>query len=471
MLSQLMSVSNVSGQIKDILGTFNPRYIGVNERLLMRLDPDVSFGLAILRAPVVNLKWTVESEDPTIKAFIEGELTRNYRRMAKGASLAMIFGFQVLEKVWATKPVTLTIEGQDGAISNKTLPNAWVIERTKAIDPRTITLMIDNEKDDFGGVKQNNMQSGLNPPIISPKQLMLWSFRREEVWGRLTGFPACDQAYEPWWWKTSMNLVANRYFERRADPIVKGRAKASIQDVESGKTVDGYAYMANQLAGLKNGGNLVLPGIRDTQGNYIFDAEYMSDDKRGDMMQDRNDALGAQILRGLWVTDKAGTSDGTGSYNMAETHKDTMQMMIEAFLYEWVDEVLNPQFVDPLVLYNFGPEALESSKTKVQCGGISQGMQEIMKEVLGKVLDSAQLSADGKTGSLIDRIDGAAIAKSLGLPLISPEEFAETIAAKQAMAPFNSPDNPDGEEANDEDVADELVKKGALDPDNDDYEE
>lgn len=470
-LHQFFGDSKVLGDVKRILGVFNPKEVGTSTRLLMRCDPDVAFGLAILRAPIVNMTWAIESNDPEIKAFIEAALKRVYRKLATGQSMAIHFGRQLSEKVWSTGPFTTTIQNDvTGEQEFKTYPAAWTYHDFKAIDPRTYNMFVDKETDQFSGVQQRLSKFGDAKPtdIVGPEKVVLWSFRKEEVWGHLDGFPVSDQSYEPWWAKAATNLFANRYFERKADPAYKALADAQIQTGD-GRKLDGFQFIMSAILGLKGGGVIALPNRRDQQGNLLFDVQPLADDKRGDMFQQRIDALGQQILRGLWITDKAGTSDGTGSLAMAEVHADTMSAMMQGILTEWLDEVVNPQVVDPLVLYNFGAEALQRSETRMVSGGIAKGTQELFKTILTQLLQAEQMTEAGGRVTLAERIDGVNILQQVGLPLRSPEELEEISRQKAARRPNFGPGQPGGDgsatEPDDEAIADELVKTGVLEGD------
>ncbi len=484
-LQQFFGINEVRGEITKLLGTFNPKSVGVDVRLLMRNDPDVAFGLAILKAPIVNLGYSVESEDPKIQAAVEWQIRKIYRPMATGATMAMHFGWQLLEKVWEVKDTTVQVQNQvSGVDESFNLPNAWVIHKTKAIDPRTINLLIDRDKDEWGGAEQrgrrfNNVN--VNSGRVGPENLILWSFRKEEVWGQLTGFPISDHVYEPWWWKTAMNLFANRYFERRADPNFKAFADASVQKT-GGRLIDGFTFLAEQLLGLRNGGVLMLPNRKDAQGNRAFDAELFMDDKRGDMFQARIDALGQQILRALWITDRAATSDGTGSLAMAEVHAESLSMMLQSIVNEWVDDVINTQVVDPFVLYNFGEKALEESKTRVVASGLSKSYRDLLLNLITQLMQAEQLTENGGKVTLAERLDAVAIAESLGLPLRSAEEMEQLSEAKEERRPEDG-DPPSGRTREDDDdplggedpderaVGDELIRRGNTDPDDPGEEE
>lgn len=469
LLHQFFGDSKIMGAANELLGVFNPRQVGIATRLLMRCDPDVAFGLAILRSPIVNMNWAVESNNPEIAAFVKAAIRPVYRKLATGQSMSIHFGRQLSEKVWETGPFTVVDQSDvTGEKTTKTYPAAWTYHDFKAIDPRSYVLMIDKEKDQFAGVRQNTSKIGSSEnPTVGPEKVVLWSFRKEEVWGHLDGFPISNQSYEPWWAKSATSLFANRYFEKKADPAYKAIADSQVQLGNSTKG-DGFAFIMNAILGLKGGGVIALPNKRDQMGNLLFDVQALADDKRGDMFQQRIDALSQQILRGLWITDKAGTSDGTGSLAMAEVHAETMSAMMQGILNEWIDDVLNPQIVNPLVLYNFGPEALKNSQTRIVSGGIASATKELFKTLLVQLLQSEQLTESGSRVTLADRIDGTSLLQELGVKMRSPEELEEISRQKAERAPDvlpgASPREGD-EEPDDKAIADELIKKGVLEGD------
>lgn len=422
--------TRLAGDVRRALGVFNRQQVSIEHRLMMRNDPDVAFGLALLRAPIINLQWAIEGRDEEIKAFVTEVMKVHYQKLAIAGSMAMHFGFQVLEKVWEPTVLEVDVPGPDGGAPRPRKFNAWSYRRFKAINPKTLTLLVDTERDEWAGVEQ---RVGGVTRRAGPERCVLWSFRAQEVFGHLAGYPITDQAHKPWWNKEVTELYTNRYYERRADPSYKARAAASIQRGE--RTEDGFKYMADQVLGLKDGSVIVLPdGVDPSTGKFLFDVDLMADDKRGDMFQARLDALSTQILRALWIPDKAGTSDGTGSLAMAQTHAETMAMGLQAVLNEWIDEVVNPQVVAPLVLYNFGEERLRASRTRLVGAGISAAMQGLMKELLLALLQTESLQADGVRTSLADRIDADAVAKQLNLPMRSQEELDQIAKEKEKAA-------------------------------------
>lgn len=465
-LTQQFDLEKTLGQISELLGTFNPRLVGFDTLNCMRQDPDVALGFGLLRAPIINMNWTVESDDPKIKALIDCQMKQHYRQLATGATLALGFGWQALEKVWKVEDTELESTDAQGTTSKLTLPNAFVYKRFKALDQRSIGILIDKAEDDWGGIEQVTNRFGSSKPIqIGRDRSILWSFRREEVWGNLRGFPLLWQAYEPWWFKAATNLFTNRFFERKGDPPWKARSGGEVKGSD-GTSMDGGTYMQQQMLGLRSSGIINLPSMKDKDGNFIFDVDTFKLENRGDMFQNRLAWLSTQILRALWITDRAGTAGGGGGIGTGESeeHKDSMLMMFETILNEWVDCVLNPQVIEPLVLFNFGPEAVKNCKTRVRAGGISRSLQTLMTDLLKSLLQAESTLMNGGTLSVGEMIDVRQMAQSLNVPLRPEEELEEMAEKKQERrvaqeASFNRGTE---DEVDDKRVAAQLEEEGVL---------
>ncbi len=431
--------NKLSADVKRIIGNFNPRAVDTRIRLLMRLDPDIGFGLALLRAPILNLQWTIESKDPLIRAFVESVMRPCYRSLAMGGSNAITFGVQAVEKVWSAENRVVEVEPQGDTSEPEQIlrPNAWIYKRFKAIDPRTYQILIDEEEDDWAGIEQTVFTTGGRRKVkgstvtVGRDRLFLWPYRSEDVFGDPRGFSQLDHAYEPWWFGAATELFANRYFERKADPPVKARARRSIR--RGGKDEDGFKYMQSQILAIKSGGAFVLPDDRDSKTNqYVFDAEYMTDDKRGDMFQMRLDRLSIRKLRALLIVDDAAVSpDGGGSLAKAQQRAELLGDTLDCLLCEWL-ELVNAQIIDDLVRFNFGAEAVKSSGTRMVAAGISKGQRDLLKEVFSGIVQTEAIMETGKRAKLIERVDGIEIMKGLGLPMKSAAEVTKMVEERIA---------------------------------------
>ena len=435
-LRQYSSTSRLAGDGASIIGYFNPRRVTHKMRLLMLNDPLIAFGTAIHMGAITNLQYTVESRDPEVKAFIQAMLDRIYDDLALGGAMAIPLGWQVVEKVWAVKDLLVDVETRkDGEIGTveKSFPNAWIIDETKSIDHDTIKLLIDPEKDAWGGVEQSrtgHLSDDVQAPI-GPEHVVLWSHRKQRVNGKLTGWSLLDQVYEPWWFGVAHELHTNRYFERKGDPSVIGRHPEGVFGPD-GRKIDGGDWILEQAITLRNGGAVALSSKRDDKGQYVADLSYLQDDKRGDMFDARMEKLELRKLRGLLITDRvmAAGAGGLGTAD-ADLQADVLAGFLQGNVRNWLGSVVNPQVVDPAILYNFGEERMRQSRTKVVAGETSTAMKDLLKEVIKITLQADAMIADGRPTQLLERLDIEGAVRAAGLPM---RPMAETRALQAARA-------------------------------------
>ncbi len=421
-------VNNLYATVVDVLGVFNPKAVTVSQRLLMRYDPDVHFGFAALRAPLINAQYGVDGNDDKIKAFVAAEFKKHYRAIARSASLAIGLGYQVTEKVWKAGPTRIEIEDKvGGTTKNASLPMAWTLDRVKTIDPRTISLHVDEKTDEWDGVQQNTMLLGQKEiGLVGPERVALWTHGKEDNFNRLTGFAMLNVAYSDWWDKSAIGLYANRYFETKGDPALIGRALMDSLLDANGDKVDGFSFIGGILKLLKGGNGVVLPSERDEKGNYKYDVDFLKDDKRGDLFESYLKYKSGQILQGLLTPPRVGgahAGSGLGTKD-AGVQQDQHSEFLESILYDFF-AYINEQYVNPYVLYNFGPEALEQSKTCLTPSGLSSGMKMLLRDILFKAFDEEMSLGSGKRIPLYKRLDAAAIMKELDVPMPSAEDLEE----------------------------------------------
>ncbi len=473
LLRQFNTTSRLAGDGASIIGYFNPRRVTHRTRLLMLNDPLIAFGTAIHMGAITNLQYTVESRDPEIKAFIQAMLDRIYDDLALGAAMAIPLGWQAVEKVWAVKNLLVDVETRkDGEISTveKDFPNAWVIDQAKAIDHETIQLIIDQEKDAWAGVEQS--RTGVLSPdgkdLIGPEHVVLWSHRKQRVNGKLTGWSLLDQVYEPWWFGVAHELHTNRYFERKGDPSIIGRHPEGVFGPD-GKPVDGGGWILAQALTLRGGGAVALSSKRDEKsGEYLMDLQYLQDDKRGDMFDARMEKLEIRKLRGLLITDRvmASKAGGLGTAD-SDLQADVLAGFLQGNVKNWLGTVVNPQVVDPAVLYNFGEERMRQSRTRVVASETSTAMKDLLKEVIKIVLQADAMIADGRPSQLLERLDIEGAVRAAGLPMRPMSETKALQAARakamEEAAELQNPPDPQLDEAGAAKAKGEFEKRGVKD--------
>lgn len=449
-----------------IIGEYKPHAVTMQRRIMMRYSPDVAFMSALVRSPIVNMRWTIESRDPQLAAMVDAMIRPIYQPLARSASLAPLYGYQVIQPIFQSNPFSFDVEDKTkGETQSVTLPMAWAPKRMKGIDPRTITIVTDEKTDEISEVTQE--VGGDKTVKVPAENLLIWSHMVEDEWGRPQGFGIYDTAYTPWYDQSGLIFLRNTYFEGRAHPTPIGYATQGTVTDKKNEPIDAMELMRKALGALKSRSYVVLSGKRDDKGNRHNEISYLTDDKRGDMFQQAIDTEGVRILKCGLIPGESATSEPQGSRARAEVHENRLGEIQQARVGEFVQSVLQP-LVDRVILFNKGRKVLEESKTFIKAWGLSPGKQMLYRDVLMKIMDAEATLDQGGSVPMRKRLDAVGMADDLEMPMRSLEDaqaewdeereereaMAKEIAAGEAGA-----GNPEDVER---EAAKELARIGAL---------
>jgi len=347
----------------------------------MRLDPQIALGLSAVKSPVIGASWWAESADLEAAAFVEAALKPLWRDLVRTSLSAVDFGFQAAEKVFEVRDVEYEFAGA------RRSRRAVAYRKIRGLDPEAVTLAVD-DSGSFAGVRAGGA-------FLPSEKCFVMTLGRE--WDNLYGRSYLEAAYEPWYWASVMYLFANRYFERKGDPAIIGRAPAEERLDSDGNKVRTLDEAARVISSLRSGGTAVFPDERDENGNLRWQFGYLVDDKRADMFISYIEHLQVMKLRAILVPERTLTQDSsTGSYSMASEHTETFLRNEELLLAEIIDHV-NRYVVRPLVELNFGPGV----EVRVATSGVRRKNEALLKEILFKIID-AEAAGGRETAGLID---------------------------------------------------------------------
>jgi len=383
-VSTLPPLGEVTRRTSGYAGGDFSRPGGVPFRILkkMRADPQIALALSAVKAPIVGASWWAVSRNEEAARFVEAALKPVWSEVIRTSLAAVDFGFQAAEKVWEIRDVEFDFAG------SRRRRRAAVYHKLCDLDPEETTVAV-NDRGDFAGVRHQGA-------FLPSEKCFVMTLSKE--WGNLYGRGRLDAAYEPWYWASVMYLFANRYFERKGDPAIIGRAPAEERVDSDGNRVRTLDEAARVISSLRSGGTAVFPDERDEHGNLRWEFDYLIDDKRADMFISYIEHLQVMKLRAVLVPERTMTQDAaTGSYAMASEHTETFLRNEETLLAEIVHHV-NRYVVAPLVAFNFGPNV----EVRVETGGVRRKNETVLKEILFKVIDAE--SSGSSTARLVDAV-------------------------------------------------------------------
>ena len=369
-----------------------PRSSALSMRLRkrMRCDPQIALGLAAMKAPIMAAfeAIRVDCKDDKIAAFVQHILMNEgggiLRRIVYTALKSLEFGYIAHEKVWANGRYVKFdwMDPIEGTLKSVAMRNATVLEDVCDLDPEFTEVIVDGKSGEYIGVRY---VSDENQRLEAERTLLV---THDKEFGDLLGRPVLDNVHKVWQWCDIIYLFTNRYFERKASPPIKARAPSTIVDPSTGAAEPGTTYMAAMLESLIAEGVVVLPSELQSEGggrsdHFVWDVEYMTDDKRGDMFLRYIEHLQTLKLRGILIPEmviERGADAGT--FGMAKAHTDTFTGMLTLLLEEILQHI-NRFIIPELVFHNFGSNAPSCSiDTLVKIGERKDLLEELLIEVI-----------------------------------------------------------------------------------------
>jgi len=402
------------------VGIFNPDTIPIDTYTRMKMDPQVAIGLAMIKMPLYSLGWVVECEDNDIKEFVKEALQKVWRRLIRSTLTSIDFGFASHELVWELRDMNVFTQAANGRKKTHFSGNAEVYKKIKPHYPGSIKIRTDSKTDEFLGIVQQVGGGGEQIKLDADKCFL---FTTGDEFGNLFGQSRLKPAYKPWYWKEILTQFMLRYFERKGSPNT-----IVTHPIGGGLDASGTEYDNTEIA-LRIGQNLTensvvtLPYEGNREGRNMWEANFLADDKRGEMFVNALNYLGTQILRALLTPERVMTQDlSTGSFSMAQSHAEIFLLSEEGLTSE-VEDAVNERIIPPLVQFNFQPNKVLPCRVKIE--KIQYDRRRILKEILVEIIRNVNTWAKaGISPSILPSMKE--MSKILGVPLtIFEEEYAQ----------------------------------------------
>jgi hypothetical protein len=417
--------------------------VPMNMLAQMRRDPMLAFGLLFIKSYIARAPWHIKSSDPRRAAFIDQALRRVYGRFVLQYLGCLEWGFAPLVKNFERSgdPRSWTfIDGDQELPVWTATADALIWKPFTALNPRKATARFD-ASGSFSGIDYGPsgnaarfpFESGGKTPSV-PLDWALWATNeKDSVHGSLYGFSRLAYAYRPWhsfWYRWAL---ADRAFERWADPpVVAYHPTDMAVDPETGETRN-YTLEALGLAErLRSGANVSLPSDTTTSldGDRVTNArkwslEQLKSEVDFSSFNESFEYLDVAKLRAVMVPEQAllEGKGGTSSRNVASTLGDVFEESQAVILSE-MHWLLNRNVIPQLLEANFGQYG-------ASCEIVSDGFNANDVETARTLLQALTQNAPEKLAA----VDARSLLERLNVPTKSPALMeAETLQAAEAVA-------------------------------------
>ena len=203
-----------------------------------------------------------------------------------------------------------------------------------------------------------------------------------------------------------------RYLERTGTPQLLAKAPSNFTVRKSDGT---YVEALDEALSVAYRGSrspaIAIPSDTDPDGNSLYSLEYLKSDLRGDQFINALNLLGTLILRSVILPDTVATTQGTGSYGMADVHYQVTLLDSERVLTEVISQ-LNSYLLTKFVRYKYG----EDSEAKVKL--VTEGLNIAEKDALLKLL----MQAVNAKHAVANEIDWKTLAAVNNIPIVPEGE-------------------------------------------------
>lgn len=450
-------------QLGDTLGQpFDMTKIPMSKLYQMRRDPMIAFALHYIKVPLITAPWHIQCEDAQIASFVDYALRKIYARLVLQYMLSLDFGFQaVVKRFELDKPVGHYIDPQDVDQTQKPIwsegnIDAIVWKSFVPLPPEQVEPIWDKSTGEFNGIRYDTKADiplafptqkyfDRDDTVDVPLNLSLWiTNEKDSVFGSPWGYPRIGYAFRYWWSYWYRWALADRHFEKDADPPTIVRYPDDPNDEsldDDGNTIDYREVALGMGEQARSGSTIAMPsklvaGLDDKLSNlYEWDIKVLEGNGNFEVFDSTFDRLEVLKLRSIWVPEQAFLegSGGTSSRNVAKTLTDNFQES-QAVLMGEFDDHLNRYVIPQLVRVNFPEFEGEVKKVTKGFGSSDSGFSKELVQLIGQS-DPAQLPVDMRK-----------VLEEHGVPLKTPEiiEAEAQRALDKAVQAATAMGPPDG---------------------------
>lgn len=357
------------------LGTPQPSTYATYRK--MRLNPTIALARSVAAAPLRSSSISIEGDKDVpqdIKDFVDVQLSSFWPELLRNILFALDYGWQPFEKVW-------------GVENGK-----YIYKKFKSLLVDKTQLNLDQKTGKFAGLKQDNVN-------LPPQNCYV--FTNEQECDNFYGRSRHENIRATAWlaWEKTLERFG-KYLGKIAGitPMMKYPPGQSLD--KTGAIKDNFDIATALLASLGRGDGIAMPDVPPKWIGDNLDAlvragldlsklkaweisflETGRDHSQGFSAALRH--LESMMMRGWLVPERVATEGQMGTKAESATQTETA-MAITDVLFDDIIRSVNWYIVNPLLVYNFGPQY--ENKVYIKKGGLAPELQEFYRKVMERVL-------------------------------------------------------------------------------------
>lgn len=413
-------------QLDVVTSRFDVQRIPLSRLGQMRRDPVIAFALFFIQAQLTRARWRIESNDPQAAAFADNALRSIYSELVGIFVEKLAYGYQAAIKRFAqeTPDWTYFDGNSEKPVWNNGSVKAVVWKPFAPIHPMAADPIWDN-KGAFGGIKYTPgnvvTTSGTlgtadtEPTDFNVLQSLWFTNELASTQNSLWGYPRTGYSYRFWWSFWFDWGLADRHFEKDADPpIVVRYPQGEVIDGVNAQEIAlrvGDRARSNSTIALPNGMVEGSDGRPST--TPVWSVDFLKGGGNFDVFKDRFEQVQNFILRAMMIPpDTFEARGGTAGYNSVSNLQDAFQLS-QGVLMDDLDFVINEYMLPQLMVAN----GFEARVRKVTTGFDSTDTE------LAKLL--LQGKANSNDPALAARINWDELLDATGIPRLNTSDIQQ----------------------------------------------
>lgn len=375
---------------------YNADDISIKIYRKMRLDPQISACLNVIKFTMQKIDWYIEG-DSGAKSVAEESMKNVWNQLIRSTTKGLWAGYSPNVKVFTINK---------GKI---------ILKKIRDLTPETCKVKTDKNGNFNGFIQQVNGRT----EYISSQYAFWYANQMED--GDLYGNSMIKPAYKPWYYAELIHTFANRYYERFGEPVVLGRAPVgNILEDSSGNKIDALQQIQSTINNLRSHSSVSIPSDTDDSGNFIYDIKYLESQMRGVDFDVYMKRLDGEKARAIFVPDLLLGSGNVGSYALGLEHKATFITGIMGII-EDMFEYFNKYIIQQIVELNY-----PTQKAVLKYTPLSRVTEDAIMGIVKDMVSSGKISPEIQAMS--DRIGIPLTKEVISPPIAKP---IKEIAKKQ----------------------------------------
>jgi len=369
----------------------------------MRGNPTIALARAVATMPIRMSEVGLEAKDGVsdeLTQFVQDAVLPLWPRLLRDMLLALDFGFAGFEKVWEVRAGAAP-DGGNRLVYRKLKPLLWDTTKIRETDDGS-----------FAGFEQGNIK-------IGPEKSFLFTYDAEV--GLPYGRSRHENARKPWSEWEQATAKEGQYVTKVSGVIPIIQYEPGVAPDATGAMVDKFQLGIRALEHLGRGAGILVPkelakyaqdlirqGVDITK-LMAWDISFL--EAKGQHGAELTGILRHKeslMLRGWLVPERAASEGQLGTKAEAETHVDLAAAMSDLVLDDIIAAV-NQYVIDPLLVYNVGPDARGS--VHLSTSGTSPEQTAFVRTIIQGVL-----TQPGNVDLFLRLIDYDALLDQVGLP-------------------------------------------------------